>query len=121
IPRGPDRCGSLSGIVGTPVESEKRTVTGVDGLPAWGARVSVAAAGDGVNVPEHINPLAWAGRKPGCSPDSASRAPSNCSARAKFVYVPAGMRTSLEGKPYWRDERCLQAPRRTRFRWSAAG
>ena len=62
IPRGPDRAGSLSGMVGRPVESENRTVTGVDGRFACGARVSFAASGDGVNVPEHISPLAWAGR-----------------------------------------------------------
>ncbi len=65
MPRGPDRAGSLSGMVGTPVASEYRTVTGVDGRLACGARVSFAASGEGRNTPEHMSPLAWAGRKPG--------------------------------------------------------
>jgi len=40
------------------------------------ARVSFTASGDGANVPEHKAPLARAGRNPGCSPDSPSRASS---------------------------------------------
>jgi hypothetical protein len=50
--------GSLSATVGTPADSENRTVTGVDGLVACGARVSLTAPGEGVNVPEYIMPLA---------------------------------------------------------------
>src|SRR5262245_20136169 len=56
IPRGPDRAGSLSGMVGTPGEFEYRTVTGLKGLCTCGARVSFAASGDGAKVPEHIIP-----------------------------------------------------------------
>jgi len=37
----------------------------VDGLFACGARVNPAALGDGLKVPMHIRPLAWAGRKAG--------------------------------------------------------
>ena len=58
IPRGPERAGSLSGMLGTPVPSEYLTVTGVDAAPACGARVRFAASADGVKVPEHISPLA---------------------------------------------------------------
>src|SRR5437899_6225417 len=98
MPRGPDRAGSLSGMFGTPVPSEYLTVSGVDGAFACGARVSFAASADGVNVPEHMSPLASAGRKPGCSPDSASRALSNSWARAGFLMVPVGMRVSFAGR-----------------------
>src|SRR5438270_10670287 len=96
MPRGPDRAGSLSGMFGTPVPSEYLTVTGVDGAVACGARVSFAASADGVNVPEHISPLACAGRKPGCSPDSASIASSNCPARAGLPMEPVGIRFSFQ-------------------------
>ena len=64
IPCGLATCGSLSGAVGTPAASENRTVTGVDGRLACGARVKPAAAGPGVNVPAYIVPLACAGRNP---------------------------------------------------------
>jgi hypothetical protein len=45
-------------MVGTPAEFENRTMTEVDGRAQCGARVKVLAALDGVNVPEHISPLA---------------------------------------------------------------
>ena len=51
-----------------PPDAENRTVTGVDGREACAALVSLAASGEGVNVPENITPLAWTGRKPGCTP-----------------------------------------------------
>jgi len=54
-------------MVGTPVEFEYRIVTAVADRLACGARVNFAASADGLNMPEHINPLAWAGRKPGCT------------------------------------------------------
>src|SRR5579871_5049159 len=87
--------GSLSGIVGSPVASEKRTVTGVDARVACGARVSVAASAEGANVPSHMSPLAWAGRKPGWTPCSLSNASSNCCARLSLANVPVGMRLAL--------------------------
>ena len=41
-------------------DSEKRTVTGVDGRVACGARVSFAASGEGLKVPEYIaDGLSW--------------------------------------------------------------
>jgi hypothetical protein len=45
-------------MFGKPVELEKRTVTGVDAILACGARVNFTASADGVNVPEHMSPLA---------------------------------------------------------------
>ena len=58
MPRGLATCGSLSGTVGIPAKFENRTVTGVE--PPWtcGARVSVAASGDGVNAPVSRMPFA---------------------------------------------------------------
>src|SRR5580704_15101623 len=53
--------GELSGILGSPVELEKRTVTGVDSRVTWGALVSDVAPGAGRNVPRSIRPFAWAG------------------------------------------------------------
>ena len=39
--------------------------------------MSFAASGDGVNVPEYITPLAWAGRNPAWTPpDNLSRTSS---------------------------------------------
>jgi hypothetical protein len=64
--------GSLSGTSGTPVELEKRTVTGEDTRFRCGARVTDCAPGEGVNFPASIIPLACAGRKPGCSPKIVS-------------------------------------------------
>jgi hypothetical protein len=58
--------------LGSPVELEKRAVTGVESLVMCGARVSEAASGEGVNVPVSMTPLACAGRKPGCCPKIAS-------------------------------------------------
>ena len=72
-PRG-SALGSLSGIAGIPVELEKRTVTGVDVRLKCGARLSDAASRVGVNLPVSMMPLAWAGRKPGCSPKRVSNA-----------------------------------------------
>src|SRR5947208_10066457 len=71
MPRG-SAFGSLSGISGTPVESENLTVTGVEPCTACCARVSDAAALDGVNVPVNKMPLAWPGLNPGCDPNMAS-------------------------------------------------
>ena len=68
IPCGLDPSGALSATVGMPPDAENRTVTGVEGREACGALVSLAASGEGVNVPENITPLAWTGRKPGCTP-----------------------------------------------------
>src|SRR5271165_5686597 len=84
--------GSLSGISGTPVEFEKRTVTGVDALFKWAARVREAAPGEGVKVPVSMAPLAWAGRKPGYCPKIVSKAwrMSLLSARI-FSSVGSGM------------------------------
>jgi hypothetical protein len=59
IPRG-SAFPSVSGILGIPVELEKRTVIGVDGLLKWGALESFAASAEGVNVPVTTIPLAWA-------------------------------------------------------------
>ena len=58
MPCGLAPIGSLSATLGIPADSENRTVTGVDGRAACGARVSFAASGEGVNVPEYITPLA---------------------------------------------------------------
>ena len=74
IPLGLAMLGSLSATVGNPAESEKRTVTGVEFRVAWGARVSEAALDPGVNVPVHRIPFAWAGRYPGCKPETVSSA-----------------------------------------------
>jgi hypothetical protein len=71
MPRG-SAFGSLSGISGTPVESENLTVTGVEACTACCARVSDAAALDGVKVPVNKMPLAWTGLNPGCGPNMAS-------------------------------------------------
>ena len=43
-------------------------MTSVEGREACGALVSLAASGEGLNVPENMTPLAWTGRKPGCTP-----------------------------------------------------
>lgn len=51
---------SLSGIVGIPVESEKRPMTGVDGAFKCGAEDRAAASGVGLNVPLRRMPRAWA-------------------------------------------------------------
>lgn len=59
IPRGL-ALGSVSGMVGRPVEEEKRTVIGVEGDVKWGAEVRVEAVGVGVKVPVRRWPLAWA-------------------------------------------------------------
>ena len=59
--------GSASGMVGTPVEFEKRTVTGT-GLIKCGALLRLRAFGEGVNVPVAMTPLAWLARKPACGP-----------------------------------------------------
>src|ERR1051325_5147892 len=56
--------GSPSGITGTPVASEKRTVTVTD-LLKCSARLNSAAAGAGLKVPSHTIPFACASRKPG--------------------------------------------------------
>lgn len=59
MPRGL-ALGSVSGIVGKPVDEEKRTVTGVEGWLKCGAEVRSEPAGEGVNVPVRRWPFAWA-------------------------------------------------------------
>lgn len=61
IPRG-SAFPSVSGMLGIPVELEKRTQTGVEGLLKCGAVESLAASADGMNVPLRSSPLAWAVR-----------------------------------------------------------
>ena len=58
MPCGLAPVGLLSATPGMPADAENRTVTGVEGRAACGARVSFAASSEGVNVPEHITPLA---------------------------------------------------------------
>jgi hypothetical protein len=58
MPCGLAPLGSLSATLGMPADAENRTVIGVDGRAACGARVSCAASREGVNVPEYITPLA---------------------------------------------------------------
>src|SRR5262249_28295571 len=53
---------SVSGTVGTPAKSEKRTVTGTGVDCMWGALVRLAAALLGVNVPVNTTPLACTAR-----------------------------------------------------------
>ena len=60
MPRG-EALGSVSGITGMPVDSEKRTVKGVEGKVKCGAVDKVEASGVGVKVPVRRTPLAWAG------------------------------------------------------------
>jgi hypothetical protein len=45
-------------MTGIPVEFENRTVAGEDGRFKWGALLSEAASGVGVNVPFNMMPLA---------------------------------------------------------------
>lgn len=59
MPRG-SPLGSVSGICGRPVEFEKRTVMGVEGLLKCGAVERDAAVEVGVNVPFRRRPLPWA-------------------------------------------------------------
>jgi len=54
------------------VPFENLTVTGVEACTACCARVSDAAALEGVNVPLNKMPLAWPGLNPGCAPNMAS-------------------------------------------------
>jgi hypothetical protein len=51
---------SLSGILGIPVEFEKRTRIGVDAALRCGAVERDLAVSDGVKLPERRTPLAWA-------------------------------------------------------------
>jgi len=71
MPRG-FALGSVSGIVGMPVEEEKRTVMGVEGEEKCGAVVRVEAVGVGVKTPVRRRPFAWAGRYPACGPPAAA-------------------------------------------------
>src|SRR5271154_5395566 len=88
-------------MTGIPVEFEKRTLTGVDGLFKCAARLSEAASAVGVNVPDSRMPLAWAGRKPGWSPKIESKVwmMSLLSARI-FSSVGSGMREFLFRKRF---------------------
>ena len=72
---------SLSGMLGSPVLLEKRTKTG-NCLEKWSDFVIVLAASVGVNVPLSNVPLAWAGLKPGCSPNILSNTAINSLASA---------------------------------------
>jgi hypothetical protein len=63
MPRGPPR-GSLSGMLGTPVPSENRTVTGTAGPLKCAALLSPFASFDGVKVPLTTVPLACMNRNP---------------------------------------------------------
>ena len=47
-------------MLGIPVELEKRTQTGVEGLLKCGAVESFFASSEGVKVPTAVIPLAWA-------------------------------------------------------------
>src|SRR5450631_761793 len=60
-------CGSASGMLGTPVGSEKRTMTGT-GLAKCGALLNSDAPLKGVNIPASKMPLAWFARYPACGP-----------------------------------------------------
>src|SRR5262245_8307660 len=80
MPRGP-ASGTPSGMSGTPVLSEKRTVA-LTGLPCrCRALDRVAAEGAGVNSPAQTTPLACAAREPGCLPKRAFIASTICSGR----------------------------------------
>lgn len=59
----------MSGIVGRPVEEEKRIVRGVEGRVKWGAFEREGARGEGWKVPVRRMPFAWRGRKPGWGPE----------------------------------------------------
>lgn len=59
IPRGL-AFGSASGIDGSPVELENRTVMEVEALLKWGAVERFLASGDGVNLPLSSFPFACA-------------------------------------------------------------
>ena len=59
IPRGLELA-SVSGMLGMPVELEKRTMRGVEGLWKWGAVESEAASAVGVKVPVTSCPFACA-------------------------------------------------------------
>lgn len=50
----------MSGMLGMPVELEKRTMRGVEGLLKWGAVENDAASGVGVKVPVTSRPFACA-------------------------------------------------------------
>jgi len=60
MPRGL-ALGSVSGMVGKPVEEEKRRVREVLGEVKCGAVVRVAALGVGIKEPVRRWPFAWAG------------------------------------------------------------
>ena len=51
-----------SSLPSPPVELEKRTQTGVEGLLKCGAVESLPASAEGMNVPLSSSPLAWAVR-----------------------------------------------------------
>ena len=68
MPRGLE-VGSVSGMVGRPVEEEKRIVRVVEGEVKWGAFERVEARDEGVKLPVRRIPFAWRGRKPGWEPE----------------------------------------------------
>lgn len=59
MPRG-SACASKSGMLGIPVELEKRIQMGVEGLLKWRAVESVLASGRGMKVPVKRSPFACA-------------------------------------------------------------
>lgn len=105
MPRG-SAFGSVSGILGIPVELLKRMRRGVLGEAKWGAMDSLDAAGVGVNVPVRRVPLAcaagfrvdvnvriqwplvWVGiyNPPGLNPGCFPNAPCNAATRSALVF-----------------------------------
>lgn len=84
---------SPSGISGRPVESEKRTVTGMV-LP-WNstALLSAEASWVGAKVPSTMTPLAWLARIPACWPHSLFITSTICSATDASSAKAAGPKT----------------------------
>lgn len=68
-----------SGMFGTPVASEKRTVTGTVWPSKITARLSAAACGVPTKLPSATTPFAWFARKPGCLPNAVFIASTICS------------------------------------------
>ena len=81
--------GSPSGMVGTPVASENRTVTGIS--PPWNsaAVLSAAPAALGAKLPSATIPLAWLARMPGWRPNSWFITSTICSPTVASSAYPA--------------------------------
>ena len=67
-------------MVGMPVASEKRIVTGTAGPWNRDALLILAASTEGVKLPSATTPLAWLARKPACLPNSLFMTSIVCSA-----------------------------------------